>query len=173
MWTIRRLCPDLAVEGAIENMKPKDYTEEMLNRQFSLVVCHSGFHDDYKLTRPMKGGQWGIAETFTLREARDGLPPDRFGNSIGKLSKTRLEKLRRLKPGSKPVRMNSDKPWNSWWAVRLDPEHEEDLAAQIKEKKEKLKDIRAVIKSKVGDLQRQERHLRKELRQLEKKWLEI
>lgn len=161
-------------------MDPQDYTDEMLNRRFALVLYKNhkdpsmgAFTDDVeqlKLYR-CREGRGGIPGEFTLREARDGLPPDGYGVRYGRsgsFPKSKLEKLRRAKLGSKPIRMNSGHVWNGLWIVRIDTDSENAMKAEVKHKAAKLKEIQAEINEKVGELLKQERALQKELRELRK-----
>ena len=152
-------------------MNPKDYTEEILNRRFALVTTCG--HFDYKPApenfRRAPKGAWGIPGTFTLREARDGLPLPDMCKHWAKgviMSKTSCEKLRRLKPGKK-AQMNNDKWYhNCWWALRLDSDEEDAIEKLVVAKDAELRKVQGKIKNLVGTLQKEERKLRKELRAL-------
>lgn len=154
-------------------MHPDDYTDEILDREFALVLCRgvgdSPFHRS-------KNGAWGIPPRFTLREARDGLPLPKNCSHWAQgvtLSKTNLEKLRRLKPGKKAQMSHGQHDYNNWWALRLDGDAEENLEDDIQAKEAELQTLQAQIKKLAGQLIKKERKLQKELRELRKKQVEV
>lgn len=146
-------------------MNPEDYTDEMLNQQFAMVRGH----DDNSLLGKTqhfrsnhKGLYWGIPATFTLREARDNLG----------LSKSKLEKLRRVRAGN-IVQMNTNQhEYNCWWALKLDNASFE-LQNQINELEIKLKETNAKIRHLAGGLIKEANKMQKELRCLKQRYLHV
>lgn len=152
-------------------MDPKEYTQEILDRTFVMVLCrndrYTGKPHFWRID-DLHNHYWCIPTKFTLQEARDGFPGDPKAEQRP-FSKTALEKLRRLKPGAK-VRMNNDvHEYNCWWALRLD--QDDSLEAQIKAKEVDLVVVRTLIKRAAGNLMKQERSLVKELKALKEKQL--
>ena len=151
-------------------MKPEDYTEEILERKFAMVLCgNDGWSRSFYRS---KDGAWGIPATFTLREARDGLPLPKSCNFWPKglqLPVSKLEKLRRLKPGKKVQMTFGQHYHNNWWALRLDGESENNFEQEIQEKETKLQAVQAQIQKLAGKLLKEERKLQKELKDLRKK----
>lgn len=143
-------------------MEPSNYTDDILSREFIQLTSNDG--EEF-----FAGARYhSIPLRFSLRDARDGIHFEHRSYSDGVTfkisSKSKLEKLRRLKV-DQIVPMTTDYHLhNRWYAKRVDPA----LDAEIVQKTKELSAISDQINTAVGNLIKQRDVIKKELKALKK-----
>jgi len=143
-------------------MEPQDYSEEILNKRFQVLMAVGHNECEGYIRKPYF---WNHPEKFSIREARDGVSFEYKKMSHHfKLSKTQLEKLRRAKPGKVVQMTNCYRHYNNWFVILLDEDEEQ----KIKEMRLRLQEVNKEIKELVGELQAEQKALREAIAAYEK-----